>query len=62
VSPQGEALPRSRTPDDQPRDDMLRTLGSIGTMIRPQEKVAKKVIELAQTGDCDPSPLKGANS
>jgi hypothetical protein len=39
-------------------EDVLRTLGLVDRHDPFAEKVAKKVIELAQTGDCDPLRLK----
>jgi len=39
-------------------EDVLRTIGAVDRQDPFAEKVAKKVIELAQTGDCDPLRLK----
>jgi hypothetical protein len=39
-------------------EDVLRTIGGVNRQDPLAEKVAKKVIELAQTGDCDPLRLK----
>jgi hypothetical protein len=39
-------------------EDVLRTIGGINRQDPLAEKVAKKVIEIAQTGDCDALRLK----
>jgi hypothetical protein len=39
-------------------EDVLRTIGGVNRQDPLAEKIAKKVIELAQTGDCDPLRLK----
>jgi hypothetical protein len=39
-------------------EDVLRTIGGVNRQDPLAEKVAKKVIELAQTGDCDPLRLR----
>src|SRR5215471_16217784 len=42
-------------------EDVLRTLGQVDRQNPFAERVAKKVIELAQAGDCDP-PVEGTYS
>ena len=39
-------------------EHVLRTIGLVDRQDPLAEKVAKKVIEIAQTGDCDPLRLK----